>query len=614
MFAEDIRQTAAQCRHYAMCKIDYLGTGLCASGRKHQYVSHFPQGRMDLYDALARDLVPVTTKLVEIADSCDLCGICETQCHFVTGLRPLQVMKALKSHVRDWIKAGNEPVQAADAPDLEALQAIVGPRWATNDPAVLLTYANDPFPLAGMQRPRFVALPGTREEVAALVRFAASREIPYVVRGNGGSVFGFVFSPGLVLDMNRMKGLDIDPENWCAEVEPGVTSFELQQAAYRHGLRANTAEPAATVCGNVVCTGLFSTWANVYGVNADAFVDMEFVDEQGEVFRLNQKSAPNAFGFEPDGSPAPGICTRAWIRLHPMTSDEAGLIVPFADFGEAAAFARELSQRRIGLAIGVLGGHYLSTFMAPSAELAEQVRSSLSRGLGLEYGVFLIGDRFAREAIRSMHDSLIDEETFRMLMLGLPRLADEEWLELVSGLDGDQPPYATLFTEAMRPVLDAVLDPSPQTAARGVEEDLRETYTRLYTRPEMSDMVWLNMFRILSARMSRHKHMFAFLIYVPLERVELIASVCATLKSIAERQGIEADYGFLTPLDLGKRGILEYDYYIDHRNPEEAEKIEQARLEFEPYLDELSARVKGVKWLKYIFSQGCARKEAVLYS
>ncbi|MCF8105877.1 MAG: DNA-processing protein DprA [Desulfohalobiaceae bacterium] len=46
MFSEEIRQTAAQCRHYAMCKIDFLDTGICASGRENHYVSHFPQGRM----------------------------------------------------------------------------------------------------------------------------------------------------------------------------------------------------------------------------------------------------------------------------------------------------------------------------------------------------------------------------------------------------------------------------------------------------------------------------------------------------------------------------------------------------------------------------------------
>lgn len=614
MFSEQARKTAGQCRHYAMCKIDYLDTGICRSGELNQYVSHFPQGRMDIYHALCRGLVPVTRGLVEIAESCDLCGICDKQCHFVTGMRPLEVMKALKTYVRKWLDQGNQPLQIETDPGLEGLHEVVGQKWATNDPAILLTYADDPFPLAGMRTPRYVALPRTREEVAALVCFANDRDLPYVVRGNGGSVFGFVFSDGLVMDMNRMKGIEIDPENWTARVEPGVTSFELQKEAFRHGLRANTAEPAATVCGNIVCTGLFSTWSNAYGVNADTFVDMEFIDSRGDFFRLNDPGAPNAFCFEHKLTPAPGICTLAHVRLHPTTEDEEGLMVPFDDFEEAVEFARELGKRRIGLAIGVLGGHYLSTFMSPSADLADKVRYGLSQALGIRYVVFMIGDGFARQAVRSMRESVIDSKLFKMLMLGLPRLADDEWLELVSGMDTDQPPYAILLRREMRSLLEAVLRPSPETAAEAVDEDLRDFYAKLYARPEMTDMVWLNMFRIISARMSRRKHMFAFLVYVPLDRVEVTKQICKELGRIADKYGIENDYGFLTPLDLGKRGILEYDYYIDHQDPLEKEKISKALVEFEPYLDNLSATTKGVKWLKYIFLQGCARKEAFLYT
>lgn len=435
-----------------------------------------------------------------------------------------------------------------------------------------------------------------------------------MVRGNGGSVFGFVFSDGLVMDMHRMKGIEIDAENWTVLVEPGVTSFELQQAVVKHGFRVNTAEPAATVCGNIVCTGLFSTWANAYGVNADSFVDMEFVDSKGDIFRLNEPTAPNAFCFEHQLTPAPGICTRAHVRLHPVTGDEEGWFVPFTSFEEAVAFAREMSQRRIGLAIGVLGDYYLSTFMSPSAALADNVRPSLTEAIGLNYVVFMIGDRFAREAVSAMHEVVIDQEMFRMFMLGLPRLADDEWLDLVSGMDGDRPPYEILLQREMRPVLDAVLQPSPETAAQEVDGDLREFYTKLYARPEMTDMVWLNMFRILSARMSRRKHMFAFLLYVPMDRVDVIGQICAELGRIADDLGIDNDYGFLTPLDMGKRGILEYDYYIDHQDPLEKEKIRKAAVAFEPFLDNLSATTKGVKWLKYIFSQGCARKEAFLYT
>jgi UDP-N-acetylenolpyruvoylglucosamine reductase len=613
MRSDDARRTAAQCRHYAMCKIDYLGTGLCPPGEEKRYVSYYPQGRMDLYDALAKGLIPVTERLVEIAESCTLCGICDKQCSFVTGMRPMIVMEALKDAVSEYVSRGGKVAAATAEPVLESLRKIVGKEWAENDPAILLTYSNDPFPLAGMQMPRCVVMPRTRDEIVDVVRFAHEHDLPFAIRGNGGSVFGFVFTDGIVIDLTRMKGIEIDLDNWTAAVEPGVTSFELQREAARHGLRANAAEPAATVCGNIVCTGTFSTWANVYGVGADNFVNMEFVDREGRLFDLNEKTAPNVYAFRNAVIPSPGICTKATVRLHPTTDDEEGLLVPFPSFREAVAFARELSQRRIGLAIGVLGGHYLSTFISPSAELAERVKSSLAEALGIEYIVYTVGDRYARDSIRTMAGTVIDERLFRMLVLGLPRLAGKEWMDLVKGMQGDEYPYQILFRKDMYPVLEAVLSPSPETIAEAVDEDLRDFYRDLYARPEMTDLVYLNAFRIVSSRMSRHKHMFAFLIYVPLDKMEVIENIIGEFGEIAERHGISHDYGFLTPLDLGKRGILEYDYYIDHTDPGEADKIRGAMAEIGPWLDDLSARTKGVVFLKYVFSQGCSRKENYLY-
>ncbi|HZV81454.1 MAG TPA: hypothetical protein VFF53_04720, partial [Geobacteraceae bacterium] len=61
---DEALKTARSCRHYAMCKIDYLGSGVCASGLAKHYVSYYPQGRMDLYAALAQHKVPVTDACV----------------------------------------------------------------------------------------------------------------------------------------------------------------------------------------------------------------------------------------------------------------------------------------------------------------------------------------------------------------------------------------------------------------------------------------------------------------------------------------------------------------------------------------------------------------------
>src|ERR1035437_881757 len=60
-------KTAKNCRHYAMCKIDFLGSGVCASGLEKHFVSFYPQGRMILYESLADNKITVTEKCVEIA-------------------------------------------------------------------------------------------------------------------------------------------------------------------------------------------------------------------------------------------------------------------------------------------------------------------------------------------------------------------------------------------------------------------------------------------------------------------------------------------------------------------------------------------------------------------
>jgi hypothetical protein len=568
---------------------------------------------MDLYRGLAEGRIPVTDALLESADTCTLCGVCDLQCHFVTGMQPTAVMRALKDYVEDYRHEHREAVRTAEDEALRKLRAIVGQDWASNDPAVLWTYADDPFPLAGPQMPRYVVLPGCRDEVSAVVRLANDLGLPFSIRGNGGSVFGFVFTDGIVLDMNRMRKIEFDLGNWCAAVEAGVTSFDLQQEAGRRGLRINAAEPAATVCGNIVCTGTFSTWSNVFGTAADNFVDMEFVGRDGAVFRLNDRRAPNHFAFEHRVLPSPGICTKAFVKLYPMTDDEEGLLVPFEGFDEAVRFARELGQRRIGLALAVLGAHYIATFLTPDEGLAGRVKAALPEALGINYVVFTIADRYGRDAIRKMAPAVIDSSLLRLLMLGLPKLVEPRWLDLVRGYEGGGRPFELLCRSDLRPVLEAALQPSPETISESVPESLRPFYRELYARPEMTDMVWLNMHRIVSARMARRKHVFAFLVYVPPDRLDALHEILDGFARVAGTHGLDHDFGFLTPMDFGKRGILEYDYYIDHTDPAEREKVARALPELDLWLDDLAARVPGVLSLKYVFSQGCSRKDEFLY-
>ncbi|MBD3392453.1 MAG: FAD-binding protein [Chitinivibrionales bacterium] len=605
-------KTAAQCRHYAMCKIDFLGTGICPAARDNHYVSFYPQGRMDIYAALSRGALGITPALAEIARSCALCDICSKQCWFITQMKAGEVARALKEHVEGHLRS-HEPVPIAPDPVVERFKTIVGGQWATNDPAHLIAYANDPSPLSRETLPRCVVLPGSTDEVQGIVSVCREEGLAYAVRGNGGSVMGFVLSPGVVIDTARMKRLEFDEKNWCVHVGAGVSSFELQRAAHERGFRVNTAEPSALYCANIMCSGIFSLFSSTYGTAADNVVDAVFVSPQAQVFRMSSPDAPNVAGFAKAERPQPGICTEAVVRVHPVAPDESAVAVPFGGLEPAVIYARDLNARGIGTGIGVLGVEYLSTFLSPTSEIAARLRDVFGRALGMNYTVLVLGNSHDLRAAREMAPASLDAEVLRDLILGVPSLADGRLAGLLSDMEGERPAWELLSSPEAKPLIAAVLDPSPEKLASAVDPGFRDFLEKLYRRPEMTDAVWLNSFRILSSRMGRDGHIIAFIVYVPLDNIGGVAELDRAFAQVAANHGVRGDFGFITPIDHGRMAVLEWDMYLDHTDPGQVECMQAAMMSTSAMIEEFSQRDPRVLWIRYVFNQGFARKESFLY-
>lgn len=613
MNKEDILKTARRCRHYAMCKIDFLDTGMCPAAIDRPFVSFFPQGRMDLYSGINDNRISVTKELVNIADTCTLCGICDRQCHFVTGLRPFEVMKALKEYVKSFLEAGKIPEENESDEDLLELQNIVGEKYASSDPAILLSYADDPFPGSPFTMPQYVVMPLNAFEIGEIMKLCKSENVSYAVRGNGSSVIGRVMSEGLIIDLNRMKGIRFDEKNWCVYAEAGVSSFELQKEAVKRGYRVNSAEPSALVCSNIMCSGLFSNFSHSYGTFADNYVNASFVDPDGIEFNLNQRSAPNLFSHDKDGKQIAAICTEAGIKLYPLPDDEEGLLVPFSNMEGALSFAEELGKRRIGNAVGVLGGEYLSVFISPSGELASSVKEFFTQTLGIKYAVLVIADKYDRKIIREMDKPVIGQKLLTMLILGLNDLENNEYLGMIDDYRGDREPYEILSDEKILPLLESFINSSPESISQAVPDDLRGFYRELYSRSEMTDIVWLSMFRIISSRMGRYRHPVAFILYLPMDNIPLIMEIDANLKAIGDKHSIHNAYGFITPLDMGKRAVYEYDYYVDHTDEVDRSNCLNAMAEAAEMLEGYCRSTKCIKWIQYSLNQGFCRSENLLY-
>ena len=116
-----------------------------------------------------------------------------------------------------------------------AMTRICGASNVITDPLELRTYECDGL-TSHRATPALVVLPGSAEQVAAVVSECAAHEVPFVARGSGTGLSGGAVphSEGVLIVMSRMrKILEIDAVARRAVVEPGVTNLAVTQAARR---------------------------------------------------------------------------------------------------------------------------------------------------------------------------------------------------------------------------------------------------------------------------------------------------------------------------------------------------------------------------------------------
>jgi glycolate oxidase len=105
--------------------------------------------------------------------------------------------------------------------------------------------------------PLAVVLPENEEQVQAIIRLCHNHDLPMVPRGAGTGLSGGAqpVAEGIVLSLARLKSiLEIDPDNLCARVQPGVRNLAISDAARKLGLYYApdpSSQIACTIGGNV---------------------------------------------------------------------------------------------------------------------------------------------------------------------------------------------------------------------------------------------------------------------------------------------------------------------------------------------------------------------------
>jgi FAD/FMN-containing dehydrogenase len=197
------------------------------------------------------------------------------------------------------------PVRAASAmtdPRLQSLLAAVPGLRLLTEPSDLEHYGRDwtrrwtPAPLA-------IALPGSVDEVQAIVRWANAEKVAIVPSGGRtGLSGGAVAANGeLVLSLQRMnRELDFNPVDRTMTVQAGMVLQALHEAAQARGLvyPVDFASRGSCTIGGNVSTNAGGIRVIRYGNTREWIAGLKVVAGNGELLELNRGLVKNSSGYD----------------------------------------------------------------------------------------------------------------------------------------------------------------------------------------------------------------------------------------------------------------------------------------------------------------------------
>jgi hypothetical protein len=124
----------------------------------------------------------------------------------------------------------------------------------------------------------------------------------------------------------------------------------------------------------------------------------------------------------------------------------------------------------------------------------------------------------------------------------------------------------------------------------------------------MTDPIWLHANRILSSRIMRQRMFINRGGYLRADK-NLILTVVNLVEQVGKKYGLDQALGYICFIDDGKIAFLEYDYYYDHTDPKNIERLNGALVE--SLFGELT--LGGILPMEYTMHKGLHRKEHVFY-
>ena len=169
------------------------------------------------------------------------------------------------------------------------------------------------------RRPALIVRPNGNDDVVAALRFAREQELIVAVRCGGHSIPGFsTCDDGIVIDLSRMRGADVDPDRRTARVRGGSLLAELDDAAQAHRLVCPVGVVSHTGVAGLTLGGGMGRLQRQLGLTIDSLLAVELVTADGLVVRASEDENPELFWGMRGAGANFGIVTSFEFQLHPF--------------------------------------------------------------------------------------------------------------------------------------------------------------------------------------------------------------------------------------------------------------------------------------------------------
>jgi FAD/FMN-containing dehydrogenase len=195
------------------------------------------------------------------------------------------------------------------------------------------------------KRPTVVARCRDTADVVDAVRFARESDTEISVRGGGHNVAGRAVSDGAVMiDLQPMKGVIVDPGTRTARAQGGVTWTEYNRATHAYGLASTGGVISSTGIAGLTLGGGLGWLMGRYGMAIDNLRSVEVVTADGEIRTASADDDADLFWAVRGGGGNFGVASSFEYDVHPLSMIYGGLIAfDLPEVPRVGAFYRDFT-------------------------------------------------------------------------------------------------------------------------------------------------------------------------------------------------------------------------------------------------------------------------------